>query len=182
MSPQPGLMAAPRGRPSVNLPSISRVCGLLVGLSLALVALVGARVPAGTGEVPASASLKAEPSVELGIAPVGRELLSERRLAPGEPVSGLVQVSNLTGASLLATPRLHTVRGEAPAELQVALLARGRTLYRGSIERFHPAVRFGPRQARSLRVSISAPRAHASEIEGRSFELGMRWTTRKAGR
>jgi len=166
----------------VNLPSISRVCGLLVGLSLALVALVGARVPAGTGQVPASASLKAEPSVKLGIAPVGRELLSERRLAPGELVSGLVQVSNLTGASLLATPRLHTVRGEAPAELQVALVTNGHTLYSGGIGGFRPTVRLAPRQARSLRFRISAPRAHAGEIEGRSFQLGIRWTARKAGR
>jgi hypothetical protein len=170
-------MAAPRGRPSVNVPSISHVSGLLVGLSLALMALVGARIPAGTGEVPASASLKAEPSVELGIAPVGRELLSERRLAPGESVSGLVQVSNLTGASLLATPRFHTVRGEAPAELQVALSSRGRTLYSGSIARFHPRLRLRAREARSLRFRISAPRAHADAIEGRSFALALRWRT-----
>jgi hypothetical protein len=132
--------------------------------------------------VPASASLKAEPSVELGIAPVGRELLSERRLAPGEPVSGLVQVSNLTGASLLATPRFNTVRGEAPAELQASLSEGGHTLYRGSLSGFRASVRFRPRQARSLRVRISAPRAYAREIQGRSFELGMRWRTRKAGR
>jgi hypothetical protein len=173
-------MAAPRERPTVN--SISRVSGLLVGLSLALVALVGARVPAGTGEVPASASLKAEPSVKLGITPVGRELLSERRLAPGESVSGLVQVSNLTGVSLLATPRFHTVRGEVPAELQVALRSRGRTLYSGSIARFHPSVRFSAREARALRFRISAPRTHADAIQGHSFELTIRWATKRAGR
>jgi hypothetical protein len=128
--------------------------------------------------VPASASLKAEPSIELGIAPVGRELLDERRLAPGESVSGLVQVSNLTGASLLATPRFHTVRGEAPAELRVALLSRGRTLYSGSLASFHPRVRFAARQARTLRFRISAPRAHAEAIQGRAFELTVRWRTR----
>ena len=166
----------------MNFPSIARVSGLLVGLSLALLALVGARVPAGTGEVPASASLKAEPSVKLGVTPVGRELLSDRRLAPGESVSGLVQVSNLTGTSLLATPRFHTVRGEVPAELQVALLSRGRTLYSGSIGDFHPDVRLGARQARPLRFRISAPRAHADAIQGRSFELTVRWATKRAGR
>lgn len=182
MGPQSGPMAAPRELPTVNVSSISRVSGLLLGLSLALVALVGAHVPAGTGEVPASASLKAEPSVELGIAPVGRELLSERRLAPGELVSGLVQVSNLTGASLLATPRFHTVRGEAPAVLQVALLSGGHTLYSGSIARFHPSVRLRPRQARSLRFRISSPRAHEDEIAGRSFALSIRWSTKRAGR
>src|SRR4051812_44815588 len=159
-------MAAPRGQPTVNVATISRVSGLLVGLSLALAALVGARVPAGTGEVPASASLKAEPSVQLGITPVGRELLSERRLAPGESVSGLVQVSNLTGASLLATPRFTTVRGEAPAALHVALLSAGRPLYSGSIASFPPRVRLGAREARALRFKLSAPRAHADDIEG----------------
>jgi len=174
-------MAAPRGQPTVNVSSISRVSGLLVGLSLALVALVGARVPAGTGEVPASASLKAEPSVQLGITPVGRELLPERRLAPGKSVSGLVQVSNLTGASLLATPRFHSVRGEAPAELRVALLSGGRTLYSGSIAGFHPRVRLGARQARELRFRLSAPVEKAGNIEGRSFALGIRWSTKRAG-
>jgi len=165
----------------VNLSSISRVSGLLVGLSLALVALVGARIPAGTGEVPASASLKAEPSVKLGIAPVGRELLSERRLAPGESVSGLVQVPNLTGAPLLATSRFKTVRGEAPAGLQVALLSGGRTLYSGSVARFHRPVRLGAREARALRFRLSAPRDRADEIEGRSFELAIKWRTERAG-
>jgi hypothetical protein len=166
----------------VNLSSISRVSGLLVGLSLALLALAGARVPAGTGEVPASASLKAEPSVQLGITPVGRELLTERRLAPGESVSGLVRVSNLTGTSLLATPRFHTVGGEVPADLQVSLLSRGRTLYAGGIASFHPSVRLGARQERALRFRISAPRTHADSIQGRSFELTVRWATKRAGR
>jgi hypothetical protein len=181
MGPQSGPMAAPRGRPGVNLPSISRVSGLLVGLSLALLALVGARVPAGTGEVPASASLKAEPSVKLGVAPVARELLSERRLVPGGSVSGVVEVSNLTGASLLATPRIHPVRGEAPAGLQVALLSGGRTLYSGSVARFHRPVRLGAREARALRFRLSAPRDRADEIEGRSFELAIKWRTERAG-
>ena len=182
MGSQSEPMAAPRGQPTVNVASFSRVFGLLVGLSLALLALVGARVPAGTGEVPASASLKAEPSVQLGIAPVGRELLSERRLAPGRSVSGPVQVSNLTGASLLATPRFHTVRGEAPAALRVVLLSEGHTLYSGSIAGFHPSVRFAPREARTLRFRLSAPRAHAADIAGRSFDLSVRWSTKRAGR
>ena len=106
-----------------------------------------------------------------------------RRLAPGESVSGLVQVSNLTGASLLATPHFPTVRGEAPAELQVALLSGGHTLYSGSIARFHPAVRLRARQTRSLRFGISgAARAREDEIAGRSFDLSIRWSTRRAGR
>jgi hypothetical protein len=175
-------MAAPRERTTVNLPSIARWTGLLVGLSLALVALVQARVPAGTGQVPAFASLKAEPSVKLAVTPVGRELLSQSRLVPGDSISGLVQVSNLTGAPLNATPRLHTLRGEAPDALRVELLAGGRSLYRGSIAGFHPTVRLGARASRELRFRFSAPRAHAREVEGRSFDLSVRWATERAGR
>ena len=166
----------------MNLPSIARVTGLLLGLTLALGALVQARVPAGTGEVPASASLKAEPSVKLAVTPVGRELLEQGRLVPGDSVSGLVQVSNLTGAPLNATPRLRTVRGDAPDALQVELLAGGRSLYRGSIAGFHPTVRLGARASRELRFRFSAPRAHARELEGRSFDLSVRWATERAGR
>ncbi|HKP21214.1 MAG TPA: hypothetical protein VJT68_06835 [Thermoleophilaceae bacterium] len=91
-------------------------------------------------------------------------------------------MSNLTGASLLATPRFHSVRGEAPAELQVALISGGRTLYSGGIAGFHPRVRLGARQARELRFRLSAPVAKADDIEGRSFALGIRWSTKRAGR
>ena len=55
-------------------------------------------------------------------------------------------------------------------------------LYSGSIARFHPRVRLGARQARSLRFRLSAPRAHADDIQGRSFALGIRWSTKRAGR
>jgi hypothetical protein len=166
----------------VNLPSIARWTGLLVGLSLALVALVQARVPAGTGEVPAFASLKAEPSEKLGVAPVARELLSARRLLPGESVTGRVQVANLTGAPLAVRPRLETAAGDAPASLRIELRAGGRTIYDGSLAGFHPSVRLGVRASRRLRIRIAAPRAHAREIEGRSFALQLRWRTSRAGR
>jgi hypothetical protein len=174
-------MAAPRERATVNLPSIARWTGLLVGLSLALGALVQARIPAGTGDVPAFASLKAEPSVQLGVTPVGRELLSQHRLLPGASVSGLVQVSNLTGAQVSVAPRLRTVHGDAPAALRLELLAGGRTLYSGGIAGFHPTVRLGARASRQLRFRISAPREEASDVEGRSFDLRIRWATKRTG-
>ena len=70
------------------------------------------------------------------------------------------------------------VRARRPAALQVALLSGGRTLYSGSIGDFHPAVRLGARQERALRFRLSAPRAPAGEIEGRSFDLSLRCPTR----
>jgi hypothetical protein len=160
-------MAAPRGRPSVNLPSISRVSGLLVGLGLALVALVGARVPAGTGQVPASASLKAEPSVLLGVSPVGRELLGSERLVPGTSVSGRVRVSNLTGGPLVVLPRVRSLDGTSADALRIDLPAK---------------MRLRPFENRRLRVRISAPAGRADDVEGRTFHLSLRFRTPKAGR
>ncbi len=129
--------------------AIARWTGLLVGLSLALVALVQARVPAGTGEVPAYASLKAEPAVSLGIAPAGRELLSDRRIEPGTSVSGLVEVSNLTGRAITAKPRLRPLGGDAPASLRVELTAGSKTLYAGPLGDFDAALRLRPRASQN---------------------------------
>jgi hypothetical protein len=159
----------------------ARWIGLTVGLSLALVALVQARVPAGTGQVPASASLKAEPSVKLGVSPVGRELLEERTLGPGRSVSGVVEVSNLTGAPIEAEPRLRVVRGEAPDALRLELTAGGKPFYSGTLGDFDATVRLGARAAERIRVRISFPESDADEIQGRSFELSLRFATGKGG-
>lgn len=159
----------------------ARWIGLTVGLSLALVALVQARVPAGTGQVPAFASLKAAPSVKLGVSPVGRELLEERTLGPGRSVSGVVEVSNLTGAPVEAEPRLSVLRGEAPDALRLELTAGREQLYSGTLGGFHASVPLGARAAERVRVRISFPREAADEIQGRSFDLSLRFATGRAG-
>jgi hypothetical protein len=167
----------------VKLISIARWTGLAAGLSLALVSLAFARVPAGTGQVPAHLSLVAEPSVQLGISPVGRELLSERLLLPGErSVSGLVEVSNLTGDELDARPRLRSVGGRAPAALRLELMAGGRTLYDGRLDRLSAHLRLRPRAAQRVRFRISAPRGADRDVRGRLVKLTLRWDTGREGR
>ncbi len=163
--------------------SMARWTGLAAGLSLALVSLAFARVPAGTGEVPAHLSLVAEQSVQLGVSPVGRELLSERLLVPGErSVSGLVEVSNLTGDVLDARPTLRSVGGDAPAALRLELSAGGRTLYDGRVGRLNAHLRLGARAAERVRFRISAPRGAARDVRGRVVRLSLRWETGPEGR
>jgi hypothetical protein len=162
----------------VKLISIVRWTGLAAGLSLALVSLALARVPAGTGQVPAHVSLVAEPSVQLGISPVGRELLPVRLLLPGErSVSGLVEVSNLTGDELDARPRLRSVGGRAPGALRLQLMAGGRTLYDGRLDRLSAHLRLRPRAAERVRLRISAPRGADRDLRGRVVKLALRWET-----
>jgi hypothetical protein len=152
-------------------------------LSLALVTLVQARVPAGTGQVPAHVSLVAERSVKLGIDPVGRELLSERLLVPGrEPVSGLVEISNFTAGPLAVEPRLRIVRGELPDGLRVEVIAGRRTLYAGGAAGLDAPLRLRARAKRSVRFRFSAAARGDRDVQGRSMDLRLRFATREAGR
>jgi hypothetical protein len=166
----------------VKITPIARWAGLLVGIGLAFAALVSARVSTGTREVPAHVSLVAEPSVQLGVTPVGRELLSERLLVPGrEPVSGLVEVSNYTGRTLVLRPRLRSLRGEVPPELRVAVTAGRRTLYEGRLGDLRAELPLHARAKQRVRFRVSAPGSAARSVQGRVIELSLRWATGKAG-
>lgn len=166
----------------MKITSIARWAGLTVGIGLALAALAGARVSTGTHEVPAHVSLVAESSVQLGVTPVGRELLSERLLLPGrQPVSGRVELSNYTGGKLVVRPRLRSLRGELPAGLRILITAGGKKLYTGSLNDQRAALSFRARARKSLRFRISAPKSAAREVQGRVIELSIRWATGKAG-
>lgn len=162
---------------------IARWTGLFAGLGLALVTLALARVPAGTGSVPARLSLVAEPSVRLAVSPVGRELLSATKLVPGSsPVSGVVQVSNLTGDTLSVSPRLRTVGTPAPDALRVEVIAGGRTVYSGPVGGTPGKLRLPGRTAARVRFRISAPRSADRQVRGRVVRLVVRWTTRARSR
>ena len=154
-----------------------------MGLSLALVSLVNARVPAGTGQVPAHVFLVAESSVKLGIDPVGRELLSEHLVVPGrDSVSGLVEVSNFTAGPVELSPRLKAANGELPHGLRVEVTAGRRTLYAGEATALDAQLRLGERAKQRVRFRFSAPARAAGTVEGRHVNLVVRWATRKAGR
>jgi hypothetical protein len=167
----------------VKITSIARWAGLLVGIGLAFAALVSARVSTGTREVPAHVSLVAEPSVQLSVTPVGRELLSERLLLPGgRPVSGLVELSNYTGRTLTLQPRLRSLRGELPEALRVDVTAGRRALYNGKLGDLRAELPLRARETQRVRFRISAPGSAARGVQGRVVELSLRWATGKAGR
>ena len=162
--------------------STARWAGLIVGIGLAVAVLASARVSTGTLEVPAHVSLVAESSVQLGVTPVGRDLLSEGLLLPGrQPVSGLVELSNYTGGTLTVRPRLRSLRGELPAELRISITAGGRSLYTGRLSDMRAALPLHARAKKRVRFRISAPAAAARDVQGRVIELSVRWATAKAG-
>jgi hypothetical protein len=155
----------------------------MVGIGLALAALAGARVSTGTREVPAHVSLVAEASVQLGVTPLGRELLSERLLVPGrDPVSGVVELSNLTGRTLVVRPRLRSLRGDVPAPLHLEVSAGARTLYDGELGGLRAELPLHARAKQRVRFRISAPGGAARDVQGRVVDLSLRFATAKAGR
>src|SRR5687767_13104516 len=168
---------------SVQTTSTARWAGLIVGIGLAVAALASARVSTGTHEVPTHVSLVAESSVQLGVTPVGRELLSEGLLLPGrQPVSGLVELANYTGGTLSVRPRLRSLRGELPAELRISITAGGTSIYTGRVSDMRAALPLHARAKKRVRFRISAPAAATREVQGRVIELSVRWATGKAGR
>ena len=179
-SPEP-VAALPGQGTAVKMTSAARWAGLAAGLSLALVSLAVARVPSGTGEVPAHLSLVAEPAVKVGVDPVGRELLSERLLVPGRtPVSGVVRVSNFTGRALHLEPRLRSREGDLPDALRVDVLAGGESLYSGRLDRLSAGLRLPARGQENVRFRISAPADAARGVQGRAVRLSLRWAVRRA--
>src|SRR5688500_18820438 len=140
---------------SVQTTSTARWAGFIVGIGLAVAALASARVSTGTHEVPAHVSLVAEPSVQLGVTPVGRELLSEPLLFPGrQPVSGLVELSNYTVGTLTVRPRMRSLRGELPADLRMSVTAAGRTLYSGTVTDLRAALPLHARAKKRVRFRL----------------------------
>jgi hypothetical protein len=161
--------------------SAARWAGLAAGLSLALVSLAVARVPSGTGDVPAHVSLIAEPAVKVGVDPVGRELLRERLLVPGHtPVSAVVRVSNFTGRALRLEPRLRSRAGELPDAFRVEVLAGGESLYSGRLGGLNAGLRLPARGEKHLRFRISAPADASRGVQGRAVRLSLRWAVRRA--
>lgn len=181
-------MAAPYGaRTIVKTSSIARATGLVLGLTLALGLLLSGRVPVGSAQAPARVSLVAEPAVQLGVSPIGRDILSHAKLTPGAPsVSGVVAVSNLTGTRLEARPRLHSSEPELDDIVRVAVLAGRTRLYSGKLKGLRAGsaagLRLAARDRRTVRLRISVPSTAGRAVNGRSLELTLDWRTRRAGR
>jgi hypothetical protein len=177
----------PGGATIVKPSSIARATGLVLGLTLALAVLLSGRVPEGSAQAPARVSLVVEPAVQLGVSPIGRDILSHARLTPGAAsASGVVAVSNLTGTRLEARPRVRSTEPELDDVVQVALLAGGTRLYSGKLGglRSEGAVklRLAAKATRRIRIRLSVPDGGSRAIQGRSLELALDWRTRRAGR
>jgi hypothetical protein len=171
----------------VNTSSIARATGLILGLTLALGLLLSGHVPQGSAQAPARVSLVPEPAVQLGVSPVGRDILHHSTLTPGAPsVSGVVAVSNLTDAGLEARPRLSSREPAVDNVVRVALTAGRTRVYSGTLAGLRSAstakLRLAANETSRVRIRLSVPASAARVVKGRSVELKLDWRPRRVGR
>jgi hypothetical protein len=162
-------MAPPR------LNTLVHFAGLLVGLGVAVLAVLGWRIEAESSPLGADLAVVAAPSGELELSPAGR-FLSARSLTPGgQPARGELRVRNQTGRTLVVRPRALPSTRELDRVVVVELSAGARSLYRGWLG----GLRRGSRRALRLRRGATAevamrawlPRGSAPGWRGRIVDV-----------
>jgi hypothetical protein len=152
-----------------------RTTGLLLGLAIALLAVLSWRIPASGGALGADLTFVATSSGELDLSPAGR-FLTARGLAPGaEPVVGDLEVSNQTGRRLTWRVRALPSTRELDRLAVVDLSTGGRVLYRGALGglRRHGrrAFRLGSGASRALTARVWLRRGAGNGWRGRIVDV-----------
>ena len=160
----------------------SRVAGLLAGLGLVgLLALQAWRIPASARPAAVAVDLRAVPTGEVGVSPVGA-LLAGESLTPGSnALRGSARLQNRTAGRLVAAAR---VTGGDPALdrlVDVELGAGGVTVFRGPLGDLREGARARvtlPRAASArVEVALRLPGAAGGDAIARSA----RWTLTFSG-
>lgn len=166
----------------LSIDRLARLLGVLVGVSLAVVALISWRVPGGERTLGTDVRIEALQTGEIGVAPL-HPFVSAPSLLPGSSVAGDVTVRNQTGVPLALRLRaLPSVR-DLDQLLVVRVSAGSRTLYDGSLG----GLRAGGSQplalraatAQRLHVSASLPTGVRTGFQGRIVDVSLRIGTQR---
>lgn len=113
----------------------ARGIGLLLGLSLALAAVMAWRIPQGTGTLGADLIVASHPTGELDVTPSG-PFVSATGLRPGgesDAPSGTLRVRNQTGVTLGVRMRGLPSSKDLDGLLWIEIEAAGSPLFRGTV-------------------------------------------------
>jgi hypothetical protein len=167
-------------KPSID--RLARLLGVLVGVSVAVLALVSWRVPGGERTLGTDLRIEALQTGEIGVAPL-HPFVSAPSLLPGSSVAGDLTVRNQTGVPLALRLRaLPSVR-DLDRLLVVRVSAGSRTLYDGSLGVLRaagtqPLALRGP-MAQRLHVSASLPPGVRSGFQGRIVDVSLQIATER---
>jgi hypothetical protein len=113
-----------------------RSLGLVLGVTVAAIAVVSSRIPAGTGVLGADIILASAPTGELNVTPTG-PFLTATNLTPSSPASsGSIAVFNQTGSSLDVAVRGLPSSTDMDKIMLVQVAADGTSIYDGTLGGF----------------------------------------------
>jgi hypothetical protein len=162
---------------------LPRLLGILLGVSIAVVALVSWRVPGGERTLGANVRMEALQTGAVGVAPL-HPFLSAPSLLPGSSVAGDVTVRNQTGVRLAVRLRALPSTPELDSLLGIRVGARDQTLYDGSLAGLRTAgtrpLALNPAEAADLHVRASLPSGLRTGFQGRILDVTLQIDTRRA--
>ena len=113
-----------------------RMLGLVLGFTVAAIAILFSRIPAGTGLLGADIVLASAPTGELAVTPIG-PFLSATNLTPSSPASsGSIAVFNQTGITLNVAVRGLPSTVDMDQVMLVQVAADGTSIYDGTLGGF----------------------------------------------
>jgi hypothetical protein len=148
----------------------ARGIGFVLGVSLAVTAVLGWRLPRGTGRLGADVAVAFLQTGELQLSET-TPLITRSGLRPGGSASGTVDVRNSSGSVLSVSVAAEPSIGDLDELLWLDVVASGKRIYHGPVGdlREGSAQRFtiAPLQTKTLDVRTWIPTAVENGFEGR---------------
>ena len=154
---------------------LARRLGALLGVGLAAAVLIGARVPAGSGELGLDLTVAIAPSGEVGVGRAGPLIAVAGMNERSGAVSGTVELRNQTWRRLPLRLRGLPSARDADQALSVRVAAGGRVLYEGPLGGLRdwtpPELVLGPGGKSTLSVRAWLTPAPGVETAGRIVDV-----------
>lgn len=147
----------------------ARFVGFVLGVSLAVTAVVGWRLPRGTGRLGADVAIAFLQTGELQLSSV-TPIINANDLRPGRSAAGSVEVRNSSPSRLSVGVTAEPSISDLDAVLWIDVSAAGRPLYHGTLGNLRDgSTRFviSSQQARRLTVRAWLPMDVHDGYEGR---------------
>jgi hypothetical protein len=147
----------------------ARIVGFVLGVSLAITAVVGWRLSRGTGRLGADVAIAFLQMGELQLSSV-TPIINANDLGPGRSAEGSVEVRNSSPSRLSVGVAAEPSISDLDAVLWIDVSAAGKQLFHGTLGDLREgSTRFviSPRQARTLSVRAWLPTDVHGGFEGR---------------
>jgi hypothetical protein len=164
---------------------IVRLTGFLLGGLLAAALLLSGRMPASRAEAGARLTIDARTTAELGVSPAGQRLLTARNLHSGGPgARGALTLSRYARGTRSVRLRASSDERSLDEHVWLEIRAAGKRAFRGrlaDLRRWTPvAFRLSMGETRRIELRASIPPSVGDGYRGRSTELTLEWSSRKA--